>query len=232
MWTLRLFVAARDGCDDAMASLLDSEAARATAMLGAGSRAASLVRVPRDPFAQQYAAPRAFEGVLAVDPPDGAHADALVDVARGADARMGDVVQLDLCGAVVAQRRRIVGSEGPMRFVYLMRHKAGLTTAAFQQHWGGPHAEFGRRTRGIAGYDQLHVDPAASRAAARVAGFGVFRIDGIPELHLRTVEEFVAAAVGSEVGAAAIEDERSFVDARNSVGFVCRVAAEHAGRGA
>ena len=223
MLTLRLLLAARDGCDEALAAELDAEARRAVELLGAGSRALGLVRLEPDAFAPQYPAPRAFEAVLAVDLPDSeSESDRLIEVARDADQRLADLVQPDVSGALVARRRRVTGGEGPVRFIYLMRHKAGQDTQAFQKHWGGPHAEFGRQTKGINGYDQLHVDRAAARAAALAAGFGVHAIDGVPELHMETLQDFVAAAVGSESGNAAIEDEKSFVDARNSVGFVCR----------
>jgi hypothetical protein len=228
--TSRLLLAARDGCNEALAGGLDDEARRACRLLGAGSRAIVLARVDPDPFAAQYPAPRAFEAVLAVDLPQGDdRTDRLVDVARGADMRLEEWIQPDLSGAIVARRRRVLGGEGPIRFVYLMRHKAGQSTAAFQTHWGGPHAEFGRQTEGINGYDQLHVDRPAARAAARVAGFGVHRIDGVPELHMESLEAFIDASVGSATGNAAIEDEKSFVDARNSVGFVCREIARYEG---
>ncbi|MCA9513164.1 MAG: hypothetical protein KC560_20810, partial [Myxococcales bacterium] len=61
MLTLRLLLAARDGCDDALVARLAGEARRASAMLGAGGRALVLARIAPDPFAAQYAAPRAFE---------------------------------------------------------------------------------------------------------------------------------------------------------------------------
>lgn len=234
MLTLRLLLAARDGCDEALAERLAEETRRACELLGAGSRAIGLMRLAPDPFESQYPSPRAFEGVLAIDLPEASDdgddcANRLIDVARDTDQRLAALVQPDLSGALVARRRRITGGEGPVRFVYLMRHKAGLTTESFQQHWGGPHAEFGRQTKGINGYDQLHVDPARACDAARAAGFGIHRIDGVPELHMESVQDFVSAAVGSETGNAAIEDEKSFVDTRNSVGFVCREVVRHEG---
>lgn len=234
MLTLRLLLATRDGCDDALAARLGEETQRACELLGDRSRAIGLLRLAPDPFASQYPSPRAFEAVLAVDlPPEQGDTDdcaaSLVEVARGTDQRLAALVQPDLSGALVGRRRRLVGSEGPVRFVYLMRHKPGLTTEAFQRHWGGPHAEFGRRTEGINGYDQLHIDPVWAAEAARAAGFGIHRIDGVPELHMESVEAFVDAAVGSETGNAAIEDEKSFVDTRNSVGFVCREVVRHGG---
>ena len=230
MQTLRLLLAARDERIDVLAERLDEEAERATATLGAGSRALGLVRIENDPFDAQYPGSRKFDGVLAVDPPETLTADALIDVVRGADERWNDLVHPDLSGALIGSLRRITGTASeaaPFRFIYLMRHKAGQNTAQFQKHWGGPHAEFGRRTQGIRGYDQLHVDAVASRAAARGAGFGVYAMDGVPALHMDSVEDFITAAVGSPDGNGAIEDEKSFVDARNSVGFVCRVVARH-----
>lgn len=227
MQTLRLLLASRDGRGDELAKKIDEEAARAAEMLGAGARAVALRRIENDPFDAQYPGARKFDGVLAVDAPEGLRADALIDVVRSTDERFCDLVQPDCSGVLVGERRRIKGGEAALRFIYLMRHKAGQNNAQFQEHWGGPHAEFGRRTEGITGYDQFHPDRVASRAAARITGFGVHCIDGVPELHMNSVEEFVAAAVGSPDGNAAIEDEKSFVDARNSVGFVCRVIATH-----
>ena len=46
---------------------------------------------------------------------------------------------------------------------------------------------------------------------------------------MESLEAFIDASVGSANGNAAIEDEKSFVDARNSVGFVCREIARHEG---
>lgn len=230
MQTLRLLLAARAERQDALAERLDEEAARAVELLGGGSRAIGLARIEADPFDAQYPGARKFDGVLALDAPEGLGADALIDVVRGADERWSDLVQPDLSGALIGTLQQIMGNavdRAPLRFLYLMRHKAGQTAEAFLEHWTGTHAEFGRRTEGITGYDQLRVDRLASRAAAAIAGFGVHCIDGVPELHIESVDDFIAGAVGSSTGAEAIEDEKNFVDARNSVGFLCRAIAEH-----
>ena len=230
MPSLRLLLAVRELRDAEVEERLASEAARAVELLGNGARATGLVRIDPDPFDGQYAAPRKYEAVLAVDAPNTTTRDALIDVARGANERWGDLVQPDLSGALVGELRRIKGSDGPMRLMYLMRHKAGQNITSFQAHWSGPHAEFGVRTQGITAYDQFHPDRTASRAAAMVAGFGIYLVDGVPELHMNSIEEFVARALNSEVGAAAIEDEKSFVDARNSAGFVLRAVTHSPAR--
>jgi uncharacterized protein (TIGR02118 family) len=138
--------------------------------------------------------------------------------------RLHDIVHTDLSGALVGSVHRVLGAgEGPVRFLYLMRHKAGMTTAQYQEYWGTSHVEFGRRTPGILGYDQFHVDPVASKAAVGAAGLGVWRVDGVAELHLGSLEAFFSAAVGSDVGDEAIADEKNFVDGENSVGLATEV---------
>jgi len=228
MTTLRLLLAARADRLAPLAAALDAERRRAREQLDAAGRAAVLQRVEDDAFAAQYPGRRAFDAVLAVDASDEDAARAagrLVDLCRGADERLGALVHADLCGAVVGERRRVLGREGPVRMLYTMRRKADVTARAFREHWAGPHADFGRRMGGATGYDQLHADADASRAATRVAGFGVWCIDGIAEVHMDSLDDFVrAAAADPALGAEAVADELRFVDRPNSVGFVCTVA--------
>ena len=223
---LMILVAAREGATD-LASRLEAEAARLSEKLADSEvRFAIMLRVAADPFAQQYAAPRAFDAVLELVVAGREIPVPYRDVVAGLGERLSDVLHTDLSGALVGSLRPVAGiGDGPVRFLYLMRHRIGSIHAQFKEHWGGPHAEFGRKTAGILGYEQFHVDPEASRATALAAGLGVWRVDGVAELHMRTLQEFFDAAVGSEVGNAAIEDERSFVDGANSVGFATDVVA-------
>lgn len=223
---LMILAAAREGATE-LVPRLEAEAARlARSLAGGGVRFGVLRRIADDPFAQQYRLPRAFEAVLELAADSGAPPAPFGELVAGLGERLDDVLHTDLSGALVGTLRRVVGAgEGPVRFLYLMRHRIGSTHARFAEHWGGPHAEFGRRTPGILGYEQLHVDPKTSREATLAAGLGVWRVDGVAELHMRTLGEFFDAAVGSEVGNAAIEDEKSFVDGANSVGFACEVVA-------
>jgi hypothetical protein len=223
---LMILVAAREGTTE-LALRLRKEAARLeSAVEGRNLRSAVLLRVADDPFAKQYPARRAYDAVLELVW-DGAEVPANhVDIVDGSGDRLGDVIHADLSGALVGKLRPVAGEgEGPMRFLYLMRHKVGSSHARFTEHWEGPHAEFGRKTKGILGYEQFHVDPESSRVASRAAGLGVWNFDGVAELHLRTLQEFFDAAVGSTVGQAALEDEKLFVDGANSVGFAADVVA-------
>jgi hypothetical protein len=218
-----VLIAARDGVAAELEEALRTEGG--CSVLWAADVTATLLRhVPDDPFRAQYPDMRPPDAVLHVRGlPD---AETAVEGVHGMATRLEHLVHADLSGVLVGETRTVTGDgAGPQRFVYLMRRKAGTTTAQFQEHWGGPHAEFGRATGGILGYDQFHPIPYESRRAAGSAGFAVWQVDGVPNLHMESWQTFVAAAVGSDAGNAAIEDERSFVDGPNSVGFTCEVVA-------
>ena len=223
---LMILVAAREGATDLLPRL-EAEALHLKAELtGCEVRSAIMLRIADDPFEQQYKAPRAYNAVLELVADGGEVPVPYRDAIAGLGERLGAVLHPDLSGALVGTLRPVMGEgDGPVRFLYLMRRKIGSTHAQYAEHWGGPHAEFGRKTAGILGYEQFHVDPEASRVAALAAGLGVWCVDGVAELHMRTLQEFFDAAVGSEVGNAAIEDEKSFVDGANSVGFATEVVA-------
>ena len=182
----------------------------------------AMVRVPDDPFAAQYPVPRAFDAVI--DFEASGEVVSFSGWLEGIADRLVDFVYADLSGVVTGEARRIAGSVGgPERFLYFMRRKADSTHESFGRYWGEEHAKFGKKMPGTLGYEQLHVDPAASRTAATHAGFGISEIDGVAILHLESVTAFGAAAGKSTVGAQAIEDERNFVDGRNSVGMALKI---------
>jgi hypothetical protein len=183
---------------------------------------ATLMRRQRDDaFAQQYPGRRAFDVVAEIF---GDTTADLVETVDGLGAVLAGTVHTDLSGVIVGGLRRVIGDgRGPVRFLYLMRHKVDVDHLSFRAHWAGPHAEFGLTTPGILGYDQFHVDPVAAQAGSAAAGLAVWRVDGVAELHLNSLGEFFSAAVGSSTGNAALEDEKSFVDGANSVGFTVDV---------
>ena len=223
---LMILVAAREGATDLVPRLEVEADHLKNALTGWEARSAIMLRIADDPFEQQYKGPRAYDAVLEIVADGGEVPVPYGKAVAGLGERLGDIIHPDLSGALVGTLRRVTGDgAGPVRFLYLMRHKIGSSHAQYAEHWGGPHAEFGRKTAGILGYDQFHVDPEASRAAVLLAGLGLWRVDGVAELHMRSLQEFFDAAVGSEVGNAAIEDEKTFVDGANSVGFATEVVA-------
>ena len=111
----------------------------------------------------------------------------------------------------------------PIRYQYLMRRNASFSHQSYLKRYRDVHSRFGIETPGISGYTQFHVDPEASRRVAGSAGFGVWAVDSVSELHLESVETFLAEVSQSAIGAEAMADEEVFVDRANSYDFVSRI---------
>ncbi len=183
------------------------------------ARVRGMVRLPDDPFAAQYPILRPFDAVIEYE--GSSRPGPFEAWLEGLAGRFEDLIHADLSGVVSGEARLISGSAGgPVRFLYFIRRKSGMTRESFSRYWGEEHAKFGMQmSAGILGYEQLHASQGSSRAAAGRAGFGVSAIDGVAILHLKSVEVFLAESSRSSVGVQAIEDERNFVDGRNSVGM-------------
>ena len=189
---------------------------------GPPALARGMLRLPDDPFAAQYPTLRPFDAVIECETPS--RPAAFEAWLEGLAGRLEDLIHADLSGIVSGETRLISGSVGgPVRFLYFMRRKEGWTHESFSRYWGEEHVKFGMKMPGILGYEQLHAAPDSSSAAAGRAGFGVLAIDGVAILHLKSVDIFLAESSTSSVGAQAIEDERNFVDGRNSVGMSMNV---------
>jgi hypothetical protein len=182
---------------------------------------ATMWRVAGDPFGPGTPYAGAFE-VRGPDEPD---APALVALADGLAGRFGDVVHADLCTALVGTEHVLVaGGQAPVRYQYLMRRRRGFTHASYLRRYLEIHSKFGFATPAIRGYVQLHVDPEATREAARAAGFGGWEVDSVSELHMDSLGQFLAEIAKSTIGADATADEEVFVDRARSQAFVSDVS--------
>jgi hypothetical protein len=174
--------------------------------------AASLWRVEGDPFGARTP----FCGTLELRGDE----DELIAHAAGLAARFGGLVDAGASTALVGEEHVLIAAEhAPVRYQYLMRRRDDFTHEGYLKRYREVHAQFGRRTPGSLGYVQLHVDPAASRRAAEAAGFGVWDVDSVSELHLASLDVFLRAIAGSPIGAEAIADEERFVDRARSFDF-------------
>jgi len=200
-----------------LAELAAEIASRAPAAVAS---VAAMWRLPGDPFGT--ATP--YAGALEVRGGGGASAAALGAFADGLAARFGDAVHADLCTALVGSECVFIAAErAPVRYQYLMRRREGFTHASYLRRYREIHSRFGFATPEIRGYVQLHVDPEATRAAARAAGFGGWEVDSVSELHMDSLERFLEAIAKSTVGADATADEEVFVDRANSHAFASSV---------
>jgi hypothetical protein len=219
---LLVHLAPRRGAERAVQERLEQLGAEiATRAPTAIASVATMWRVPGDPFGPTTP----WAGALEVQGAEGARAAVLAAYADGLAERFGDAVHADLCTALLGRDLVFVASQrAPVRYQYLMRRREGFSHEAYLRRYAEQHSRFGFETPGIRGYVQLHVDPDATRAAVRAAGFGTFGVDSVSELHMDSLEGFLAGIAGSSIGADATADEEHFVDRPNSAAFTSRVA--------
>jgi len=221
---LLMHLAARYGSEEAVAAWLD-ELGHELAAKGDGAfeSVATLWRVAQDPFGPGTP----WTGTLEVR---GGRAGAaeLVEIASAAGRRFGDAVHPDLSTALVGRDHVFIEPGRPVvRYQYLMRRREGFTHESYLKRYREIHSKFGFETPAIRGYVQCHLDPAATREAARAAGFGICEVDSVSELHMDSLERFMEAIAGSSIGADAMADEEVFVDRSHSYAF-CSHATWHA----
>jgi uncharacterized protein (TIGR02118 family) len=118
-------------------------------------------------------------------------------------------------GPYVAAPRR----DPMLKLVYLLRRKPGLSLEEFQAHWLERHATFGRSNPAVRRYVQYHAlanDPIREALAQAGDGATAESYDGVAIAWWDSLDAMRAAMQGDEV-AAALEDEKHFIDHGRSV---------------
>ncbi len=211
---------ARSGRASELAAALPELCWTVCAGLRAGEvRSTALVALADDPMrlSGDGRPTRAFDGSieLRLDAPD---ADAqLTSAVEGLGRRLEPWVHADLCAVQIGANRVFIDCEpAPVRYQYCMRRRHDFSPAAYLKRYEEVHSRFGFETRGIEGYTQFHIDPEATQRACLAAGFGVSGVSSVSELHLASVEAFLAQGPhNATIGAG--EDEELFVDRPASV---------------
>jgi uncharacterized protein (TIGR02118 family) len=110
-----------------------------------------------------------------------------------------------------------------IRLVFLLRRKAGLSLAEFQQYWRddhGPLVASHANHIGVLRYVQSHrLEDDANARMQQARGGMEPAYDGVAELWWETQEalaEALESASGQAAAAALLEDERRFIDLPNS----------------
>lgn len=151
-----------------------------------------------------------------------AHLDALSDAAQ----RLAALIEPERSMAIAGADRVFIDppEPSPVRYQYLMHRRSDFSHEEYLDRYESIHSEFGLRTPHIDGYTQLHVDLDASVELGAATGLSAPPCDSMSELHLRSVEHFVAGIVAHpDVGIEAAEDEERFVDRERSFGFTHRL---------
>jgi EthD domain len=123
-----------------------------------------------------------------------------------------------------------------IKLLYCLRRRPELTLQEFQQHWAGHHSRFGRASRQVLRYVQYHAlldDPI--RQALPQAGAGEEHpapYDGMAAAWFQSPEALAQSMTSPDV-AAALEDEKLFIDHSRSSAVLCdeHVIVEPEGEG-
>ena len=219
MRRLILHLAPRRGSEERVSDLVRSEACHLRDVFSSSATVTSMTRVPDDPFG---GATR-FRSTLEVKHPELAPREVASHL-DGLALRFAGAIHADLSTTLVGEEHVFIDhGKAPLRYQYLMRRNSKFTHEAYVKRYAEIHSQFGLRTPGIEGYVQFYVDPELSREISRATGLGVWGVDSISELHLSSVDEFLAEISKSSVGLEAIADEEKFVDRDNSHDFTSSV---------
>ncbi len=99
-----------------------------------------------------------------------------------------------------------------VKLVYCISKKPEMTAEAFQAYWRTTHAPIAGAIPGLRRYVQSHTVPETY--AARAPGF-----DGCAELWFDDIDA-LRAAMRSPETAAALEDEKNFIDHSRVASFI------------
>jgi hypothetical protein len=130
------------------------------------------------------------DAVLQVTAPGRARLPALISCLAEVRESAGPVIDSALSAAVAGTDVMIVKGTGPVELVYGMRRNPNTSHQAFCRYWKEQYTGVARFAPGLAGYDQLHANPQASKSAAAAAGVAIHDIDGVALQWFRSLQDF------------------------------------------
>jgi uncharacterized protein (TIGR02118 family) len=95
-----------------------------------------------------------------------------------------------------------------VKIIYVITRKSGMSVEEFQRYWRETHGPIAARIPGVRKYVQCHTLPEL------YDGERAPPYDGVAELWFDDLDAFRQASRSPEV-AAAVEDERNFIDHSN-----------------
>jgi hypothetical protein len=150
--------------------------------------------------------------------------DRLADAVDGLAGRLGDVLDAERSAVAIGTAHVIKEGHGPIQLFYGMRRLPAVTHEQFSDYWLQQHSKVGVVTPGLAGYHQLHVDPAPTGLAAKAGGLGVEVLDGVALEWFADMADFVSA-IGSKPshGVAAKSSEQQVHDIDRATAIMPKV---------
>lgn len=215
---LLALLSARAGtATEALGSFLATRRERLTARFGADAQILMGLRRADDPFAQ-VGGERKIEpadAILQVSLPGQWPLDDLLRRLNGLTDDLQEMVDLDRSALAMGRAYLMVEKDGPVFCGFLGRRHPGISLEDMRHWWLYHHGPLGvalTGTRSPHGYDQLHVEPDASRQAAAVAGFPYVPYDMGDSLYIEDLDEFVRGTSDPEIQRQLYEDEIGHLD--------------------
>lgn len=108
------------------------------------------------------------------------------------------------------------------KLIYCLRRLPHLSLQEFQAHWLEYHSQFGKRAKTVRRYVQYHTlaDDPIREAMAQAGVSKVETYDGIAIAWVDSLEALQAEMKGNPAVAAALEDEKHFIDHSRSVACI------------
>lgn len=100
-----------------------------------------------------------------------------------------------------------------VKLIYCISRKPGMSVEEFQRYWRDVHGPIAGKIPGLRRYVQCHVVPSLYERETKPA------YDGAAELWFDDLDAMAAAMRSPEV-AAALEDEKNFIDHARVASFV------------
>ncbi len=126
-----------------------------------------------------------------------------------------EMVDIHKSALALGRAYLIVERDGPVFCGFLGRRHPDISLEEMRHWWLYHHGPLGvalTGTRSPHGYDQLHVEPDASRKAAAIAGFPYVPYDMGDSLYIEDLDEFVRGTSDPEVQRQLYEDEIGHLD--------------------
>ena len=217
---VQVLLAARGRCRSALAAEVRAVAGEIASRRGPSARVMVLTQIDDDPFPAANPLCRPFDVVLEVQAPASEGVEGSIGALAGLGPRLDAVAHADLSSVAVGTVQELLPCPpAALRYLYVMRRRAGSTHEQYIDHYFHRHSEFGFRTPNIDGYTQFHIDAASTAAAATTIGITPSGADSVSELHLASLDAFFAGIGDGRLGIEATADEETFVDRDNSVSF-------------
>jgi len=216
---VQVLLVAAPGMRTMLHERIETVAESVSANFDASVRICALSQINDDPFPSMNPEGFGFDAVIDIDGHSALlEKDAILNALGDISAALSGVLNQSTSGVVIGWPQAVIpGPRCALRYLYVMRRKAGVSRDDYFDHYFHRHSKFAFHLKGIKAYTQVHVDLEASNELSAALGFGLRDVDSVTELTFDSVNEFFA---GVEPRAAeASDDELLFVDRERSVSF-------------